>query len=174
AVARQAFGDRLGPFEVRWHVELERIRRGRSPTCASLDAVAEKQCTAEDAVVADLQVVLPCRERPSRMDAAVAERIRRVVPEAQRLLAVRDRRPSRSPEAAVKDAAQPGSLVVVLDAPDFPADYRLCLLGEQVNAASEVHCRYLDIRWISRRQTEKPEAGLEPTTRGLQNRCSTN
>jgi hypothetical protein len=59
------------------------------------------------------------------MDSAFAQRVWRFVPRAIQLLAVRDGRPARWPEAAVEDAAQACPFLAVLDAPDLPAHDRL-------------------------------------------------
>ena len=135
--------DRLGVIELGRDVHLDRIRTGCPPRRTSLRAGAQEKRAAKDAIAAHLQVVPPRGKRLAGMDAAVAERIRSVVAEAERLLAVRDRRPPRHPEAAVEDAAEARSLGVVLDAPDLPADYRLVGLIENVSAGSNVHADIL-------------------------------
>src|SRR5262249_38615088 len=74
----------------------------------------------------------------ARVDAAVAERIRGLVPVAERLLAVCDRRPAGHPKTSVEDAPQPRPLVVVLNSPDLPADDRLGCLAYEVRPRSHV------------------------------------
>jgi hypothetical protein len=74
------------------------------------------------------------------MDSAFAQRVGRFVPCAIELLAVRDSRPPRWPEAAVEDAAEACPFLAVLDAPDLPADDGFDDVDEQVSSSSNIHC----------------------------------
>src|SRR6476659_6099365 len=113
AVDREALGDRVGVVERRRDVERERVHARRAPAQFTFQAVAPEQSAAENPVAAHGEVVAPLVERLRDMDAAFAERIRGLVSRAVELLAVRDRRPSGRPEAAVEDAAQASSFFVV-------------------------------------------------------------
>jgi len=73
------------------------------------------------------------------MDSALAQRVGRFVSRAIELLAVRDGRSARRPEAAVEDAAQSCPFLAVLDAPDLPAHDRLGRVRDCFYRSSDSH-----------------------------------
>jgi len=73
------------------------------------------------------------------MDSAFSQRVRRFVPRAIELFAVRNSGPPWWPEAAVEDAAEACPFLAVLDAPDLPAHDRLGRVRDCFYRRSDSH-----------------------------------